>query len=354
MEKFTFIYGLKEKNNIVRYVGKSDNLFIRLQSHILESKRLNKTKKHRWINKILNDGKELEIVVLEKVRYDDWQIKEIFWINKFKNNDLTNHTKGGCGGTTKKYLLSYFEVKNWVEENLSNIKSQTQWNKIKKDLPFFIPKKPNVVYEKNGWVNWADFLNSNNISNKLKKFISYDEAKIWLKNNLNIKNQNDWSYSTKNNLIPEFIPKSPEHVYKNSGWINWADFLNSNNISPVIKNKNYLSLYDLKKIAIDNNIKSKKGWVDYVKSLNNEKIPQSPQKTYKNKGWVSWLDFLSKPEKKFMSFNEAKLVVFNLKIKNNKEWRDKIKDKTILNNIPTNPDKFYKNEWISWDDWLGK
>jgi hypothetical protein len=346
------IYGLRDnKNNIFRYIGKTNDLKIRLKSHILESKRLKKTRKHHWINKVINDGGIIEIVEIEVVdRNDKWEDREKFWINKYSGNDLTNHANGGYGGSNKRYIKSYLETKEWCANNLPNIKTQNNWNKIKNELPNFIPKKPDLVYKYTGWISWSDFLNSDNISNKLKRFIQYKEAKKWLKTNLNIKSQNEWNKSI--DYIPDFIPKSPEHVYKNTGWISWGDFLSSVNISPKLLHENLLTLAQLKNIVNENNIKSKNEWVNFVNSLNNKQITTKPDRVYKNIGWKSWFDFLNKDKPTFLTFEESKTIVHNLKLKSNKQWRIFIKNNK-LKEIPTNPDKYYKNVWISWYDWLG-
>lgn len=353
MEKLTNIYGLKEKEGIIRYIGKSDNINLRLKHHILESKRLNKTRKHKWINKAIKNNIEIEVVCLEIVDYEIWQEKEIYWIDKYKSNDLTNHSKGGLGGGLKKYTITYNETKEWVKKKLPNIKSQISWNRNKKNLPEFIPKKPDLVFKNTGWLSWGKFLNTNNLFNNNREFISLNETKEWIKNNTSLFSQNDWNEWVKNNEVPIFIPKAPEHVYKNLGWISWGDFLNTNNQSTILVRKNMLPLKELKKIAKKNNIKSKDEWVNYVKNNNNKKnLPLKPQKFH---GWVSWYDFLDKKKKNFVDLEEAINILKEYELKSYKDWRIFIK-KDIFEkiNIPKNPDFFYKNKgWINWAEFLG-
>jgi len=62
-----------------------------------------------------------------------------------------------------------------------------------------------------------------------------------------------------------------------------------------------------------------------------------------------------KVEKKsrFLSYENAKLYISNLSIKSQKDWNYFSKT-TRPNNIPSNPQKIYKDcGWVSLKDWLG-
>lgn len=53
-------------------------------------------------------------------------------------------------------------------------------------------------------------------------------------------------------------------------------------------------------------------------------------------------------------FEEARTFIHSLGLKNNDEWREYRKKGNLPKDIPTAPDKIYKNRgWISWGDWLG-
>lgn len=94
-----FIYGLKcPIVNEIRYIGKSVNPQRRFKNHILYETRAN-THKARWLNILLQKGLTPQIIILEKVNKSEWEIKEKFWIQKFKSNgiSLTNETDGGDG-----------------------------------------------------------------------------------------------------------------------------------------------------------------------------------------------------------------------------------------------------------------
>ena len=57
--------------------------------------------------------------------------------------------------------------------------------------------------------------------------------------------------------------------------------------------------------------------------------------------------------KKYRSFSEARKFVRSLKLKSNKNWRVYCKSSKRPSDIPTNPNRTYKKEWITWGDWFG-
>jgi len=56
----------------------------------------------------------------------------------------------------------------------------------------------------------------------------------------------------------------------------------------------------------------------------------------------------------FLPFEEAREFVRSLNLKNHTEWREWFKIGMRPSNIPTNPNKIYKNKgWLGWGDFLG-
>lgn len=91
-----YIYGLTF-NNVIRYVGKSENLEKRIKDHFFEAyNSKNKSynlPKSRWIRKHI----DIKYVILEECTKDNWAEREIFWISNLPN--LLNLSKGGDGGS---------------------------------------------------------------------------------------------------------------------------------------------------------------------------------------------------------------------------------------------------------------
>jgi len=94
-------------------------------------------------------------------------------------------------------------------------------------------------------------------------------------------------------------------------------------------------------------------WHSFCRVANLKNIPNNPREYYKDK-WVSYMDWLgyhrTNKGKDFLDFENAREFIRQLRLKNREEWR--YFSKTARpSNIPSSPDKFYK-EWVSWSDWL--
>lgn len=96
-----YIYGLVDpESDVIRYVGKTTDLYKRYYYHLqelLDKKKENYHSKN-WIRNIMQKGIAPKIKILEICNTNNWQEREIFWINFYEDNKLTNMTKGGDGG----------------------------------------------------------------------------------------------------------------------------------------------------------------------------------------------------------------------------------------------------------------
>lgn len=107
-------------------------------------------------------------------------------------------------------------------------------------------------------------------------------------------------------------------------------------------------------------LKNKKEWYSYCKSGSKPKgLLSTPNRTYKNTGWVSWGDWLgthtaSNYVREYRSFEECREFVCALFLKGVREWHVYAKSGTRPNDIPSNPSLLYKGKgWIDWGDFLG-
>lgn len=94
------IYGLVDPRaaEVVRYVGYSKDTKVRFKGHIGESREKETSHKHKWIRKLLREGVEPVVIILEEVMPENWQLREKFWIAELRiSNKLTNSTEGGEG-----------------------------------------------------------------------------------------------------------------------------------------------------------------------------------------------------------------------------------------------------------------
>jgi len=113
----TYIYALMD-DTTVKYIGKSDNPNKQKLTHISETINGNsKTHKSNWINKMVNENKEIGLKILETVNDDEWEEKEKYWINHYGLDNLTNATIGGLG--------------NFGEDGESNLKYEEKIKRTK-------------------------------------------------------------------------------------------------------------------------------------------------------------------------------------------------------------------------------
>jgi len=287
MNKFTFIYGLKEIGGEIRYVGKTNNPKKRFNDHMKNYKK-SKSHKNSWIKYCKNNGIKIEMVILEKVDCSKWQQREIFFISHFKN--LTNHKKGGEGGSTNINTLNYTDACEWVKKCNLNIVSSAMWHKLHKEkkIPDFLPGDPRITYKNFGWKSWNIFLGTNYICNiiKHKNYIKFEDAVSFVRQ-LSIKSSRKWNIWHEINK-PKNIPKYPHSAYKE--WKGWEYFLGTD----PKRSNNYMSYEESKKFIKKFNFNNRKqfyNWIRKIESLET-KVPRSPDRVYENCGWTNWKDFL--------------------------------------------------------------
>jgi len=185
---------------------------------------------------------------------------------------------------------------------------------------------------------------------------SFEKARDFARN-LRLKGDSEWRNYCRSGNKPNDIPGSPGHTYKEKGWLGIRDWLGNEPLEKI----DYRSFNDAKKHVNALKLESSTYWRNYCKSGNKPKdIPSNPQNTYENNGWVDWGDWLGTGINKFNNnpafkeFEEARVFVRNLDLKSVADWREYKKTSAKPLNIPSNPDRVYKNKgWVNWGDWLG-
>ena len=203
--------------------------------------------------------------------------------------------------------------------------------------------------------------------------------KIKVVKNLNFKGQIEWRKYCKGELEgyesrPNNIPSSPHETYKDSGWIDYGDWVGNGRKRRTNNNEEdntWLSYEEAKIFVHSLKLKNEEEWRKYIKAElihlpdkpNN--IPNSPLFVYKNAGWNGINDWIGNGStgktkvKNALSFEEARKFVRSLKLKNTYEWQSYIKGELegyelMPDNIPKSPYRVYKdNGWIGMNDWLG-
>jgi hypothetical protein len=81
-----------------------------------------------------------------------------------------------------------------------------------------------------------------------------------------------------------------------------------------MKKQNYVTFNEAKPFVSTMKLKNAKEWEMYCKSGNKPSdIPTTSNIVYKNKGWVSFIDWLGGKSQKFLSFKQAKNIVKKIK-----------------------------------------
>lgn len=214
---------------------------------------------------------------------------------------------------------------------------------------------------------FSDYIDESLLSEQLKirlwdklsrlNFLSYEESRNYVRV-LNIKSVSGWKKYCKSGEKPYNIPFAPHSTYKFNGWKSYADFLGNENVST--QKVRFKSFDEARKYVVGLGLKGKSDWEKYRKmgKLPND-IPSTPSRTYKDKGWNGFGDWLgtgkvATQKRNYRKFKEAKKIVQTLKINNYSEWLRCVKEKLIPDDIPSNPNLVYKNDgWKGYGDWLG-
>ena len=235
------------------------------------------------------------------------------------------------------------------------IKTQKEWNSYAKsggDKPNDIPYKPQRTYESE-WISWGDWLGTGTISSAKINYLPYEAAREFA-TSLKLNSYSEWRSFVKVNDIPKNIPKNPIRHYRNKmGFFSVKDFLGYSEIK-TNKSRDYLSYSKAKEKLKPLQLNSGKEYRDKLKNklLDKNEFPYHPDRVYKNNGWTSMDDFLSKI--RYKDFESVKAYAKRLKIQSGDKWREHFLTHKVPADIPKTVQKVFKKEWKGWTDFLGK
>jgi hypothetical protein len=186
---------------------------------------------------------------------------------------------------------------------------------------------------------------------------SFEEARRFI-HKLKLNSGKEFREFRRLNKIPKDIPSKPSNVYKNKGWFSMGDFLGTGRVADQLKV--YRSFKEAKIYVHGLKLKNLGKWKKWKKSGKLPKdIPRNPSRTYKNKGWKGWGDFLgtgfiASQFRKYRSFAKAKAYIRKLKLNSGKEFKKLAKSGKLPKDIPKNPSGVYKNKgWTAMGIFLG-
>lgn len=237
------------------------------------------------------------------------------------------------------------------------LKNTKEWNEYCKsgDKPENIPIAPASHYKNKGWVSMGDWLGSGVVAAHKMVYRNFEDAREFARS-LNLKSSTEWGEYCKSGKKPFDIPSNVNNTYKKKGWNGFQDWLGNNNNA---SSKNYCSFKQAREFAKSLKLNSAAEWRDYCKK---NKIPIYIPKNpyyYKDKGWKGFGDFLGtgsigSQNRVYKDFSSARKFIHSLKLKSSKEWFIYLKEGGKPNDIPTKPERTYKDKgWIGMSDWLG-
>ena len=255
-------------------------------------------------------------------------------------------------GVGKANWMPFEEARAFVRS--LGLETYNEWTEYRKSVerPHDLPTAPDVVYQKCGWVNHGDWLGTFNINPKNRTYLPFSKAREYSRG-LKLKNTDEWK-KLKLSELPEGIPKNPHHVYKESGWTDWVDFLNTDNIRR--GGINYMPYKDAENFVRNLALTSAKEWTKYCKTSDRpQELPTNPDKQYSKNGWIDWNTFLGTNKEQFLNYSEAKIEIHKLGFNLSDDYNKHAREGLLPSNIPRAPEHYYKstNEWVNWRDFLG-
>ena len=245
-------------------------------------------------------------------------------------------------------MISYQECKQLAIKN--NVKTSREWYKFIKGRTTSLdaPNSPQKKYKE--WISWGDFLETKNVANIKKKFLSFSEAKKLIQEK-GIKH-NTWSIFDK---LAHNIPSLPYEYYKKD-WISWTDWFGNESYELLTYEEAVKFLKPLKCISQR----------DYLKKAQEYPcLPKNPYNSFKHQ-WNGWNEYLGTNNintnyisNNYISYEKAQEYVKKNNITSSSEykiWFKENKDEMgfLIGDkyLPSQPSSIYE-EWESWIDFLG-
>ena len=148
------------------------------------------------------------------------------------------------------------------------------------------------------------------------KYKSFEEARRFVRN-LKLKSEIEWDkYNYKilrrGGARPKDIPVNPEQVYKELGWIDYADWLGIEYLEFEI------ARHFVKKVKFKNLDEWKRRY--YLVFPDELKIPFYPDLVYEQKGWQGWDHWFGK---EYYDYEIARSIVKNLNFQSREDFGEK-------------------------------
>ena len=174
------------------------------------------------------------------------------------------------------------------------------------------------------------------------KFLPFEKGREYARS-LNLGTSSQWSKEKR----PPDVPSNPHIFYKDEGWDGWPDWLGYDWKAP-----EFDSFEEAREYARSLNLGPREEWMQWCRERKRPpNSPSDPRRTYKDKGWVSWKNWLGN---EFLPFQEGREYARSQNLGGELEWKQWCGEGKRPPDIPSTPRRIYKDKgWVSWPDWLG-
>jgi hypothetical protein len=222
------------------------------------------------------------------------------------------------------------------------------------EKPADIPAYPERVYADHGWVGYGDWLGTGVLHPRDINWRPFDEACEFVRAQ-GLKSQHEWREWCRSGQRPPDIPAAPHNVYKDQ-WRGYGHWLGTNAVAA--QRRVYKPFEEARAYVRSLGLKNQAEWEKYRKSKDRPPdIPSNPNRQYPDE-WVSmgdWLGtgFVHYRYRRWRPYEEAKAFVRSLDLKSETEWREYLRSGQRPDDIPTNPNAVYADQWEGMGEWLG-
>lgn len=245
---------------------------------------------------------------------------------------------------------TYLEAKTAVQR--LGIRSVKEYKRRYREDPC-LPSQPNQRYGE-AFVSWTDFLGTDRISPWRRLQIlygAYDEAQNAVQA-LGIRTAAE--YLRRYREDPR-LPANPEGKYGEL-FVSWMDFLGTDTTSNAERSMELYQTYGEARTAVQ--VLGIQTSAEYLRRYREDpRLPSSPESKY-GRTFLNWKDFLGTENKSgversaelYQTHEEARDSARRLRVTSVIEYKRRYKEDPCL---PSNPDRKYAGEFVSWKDFLG-
>jgi len=208
---------------------------------------------------------------------------------------------------------------------------------------------------------WVEALESVGFEFKRKypdNWMPFEEARTFVRS-LKLDGWHAWWAYCKSGKKPENIPANPVQSYKGEGeWRGANDWFNNGRRNARSMAGAWRPFKEARAFARTLGLKNQPEWAAYCKSEKKPvDIPACPNTVYENDGYTTlgdWLGYTPMRRGNWRPFKEARAFVHTLGLRSVMGWRKYCTSGDKPDDIPSNPQHSYKNEYRDSGDWLGQ